>query len=306
MPLFKFKNGTAKRIGQKEFSNEKELHELIDGNLEEIFNLRYIKDEYITEKHGRIETLAIDEANRPVVIEYKKIKESGHLTQANRYITWVRQNPDSFELLVRKNIANFEGEIDFSNPRIICFAQEFSIDDKCLALSLNAELWKYRYYENEIMTIIREEEPEQLIQNKLTGKTSIVKIVKEPKKAKSIDEHLSGVSKELRALFSEINERILQISDEIERYTTNAEIIYKTSLNFAYVVLQKRNNALRILLRSAIGRLRDPSQLTEVIPKTHGYGKITHQMHISPKKDLNEKYLDDIIDIIFQAYTATQ
>ena len=76
MPLFKFGKGTAKRIEQKEFSDEKELHELIDGNLEEIFNLRYITDEYITEKHGRIETLAIDEANRPVVIEYKKIKES--------------------------------------------------------------------------------------------------------------------------------------------------------------------------------------------------------------------------------------
>jgi len=57
-----------------------------------------------------------------------------------------------------------------------------------------------------------------LIRNKLTGKTSIVKIVKDPKKAKSIDEHLSGVSRELKALFSEINERILQISDEIERY----------------------------------------------------------------------------------------
>jgi predicted transport protein len=306
MPLFKFKNKTAVRIRQKEFSNERELHELIDSNLEEIFNLRYIKDEYITDKHGRIETLAIDEANRPVIIEYKKIKELGQLTQANRYITWVRQNPDSFELLVRKNIANFKGEIDFSNPRIICFAQEFSMDDKCLALSLNAELWKYRYYENEIMTIIREEEPEQLIRNKPTGKTKIEKIEKEPKKAKSIDEHLSGASPELKALFSDINERILQISDEIERYTTNAEIIYKTSLNFAYVAVQKKNNVLRVLLRSENGRIRDLLHYTEAIPKTHNYGKITHQIHISPKNAQEEKYLDDIMDIIFQAYTATQ
>ena len=64
MPLFKFENGTAKRIGQKEFSNEKELHELIDDNLEEIFNLRYIKDEYVTEKHGRIETLVVNRIPR--------------------------------------------------------------------------------------------------------------------------------------------------------------------------------------------------------------------------------------------------
>lgn len=148
MPAYQIKNGKAEKIKQVEFTNESELHKLIDSNLEEIFGIKYIKDEHITDKHGRIETLAIDESHRPVVIEYKKHKESGHLTQANRYMTWIKQNPDSFELLVRKNIHNFDKQIDFSNPRIICFAQEYSIDDKCLALSLSAELWKYRFYEN--------------------------------------------------------------------------------------------------------------------------------------------------------------
>lgn len=306
MPLFEFENRAAKRIRQKEFSNEKELHVLIDENLEEIFNLRYIKDEHITEKHGRIETLAIDEANRPAVIEYKRIKENGQLTQANRYITWVRQNPDSFELLVRKNIKNFEGPIDFLNPRIICFAQEFSIDDKCLALSLNAELWKYRYYENGNMTIIKEEEPEQLIRNNITGKASIQKIEKNRKKANPVEEHLAGVSEDLVGLFSELNKRILLISDEIETYTTNEEIIYKTSLNFAYIAVQKRKNDLKFLLRSQLGEIKDPLNLTNRIPITHGYGKITHQMHISANKVKDEKYLDCVMDIIFQSYNATQ
>lgn len=306
MPLFRFVNGKAQRIGNKEFPNEIELHKLIDRNLSELFGLRYIKDEYITDKHGRIETLAIDEANRPVVIEYKKIKESGQLTQANRYITWVKQNHDSFELLVRKNLSKFDGEIDFLNPRIICFAKEYSIDDKCLALALNAELWKYRYYENDTMTIIREEEPEQLIRNKSTGKTSIEKIRRESRSAKSVEEHFEGAPETLIGLFQKINERILDISADIERYTTNAEIIYKTSLNFAYLAVQKKNNALRILLRSDNGKLNDPLGLTEEIPKTHGYGKITHQMHVSPGKDDEEELIDDIMNIIFQSYTATQ
>lgn len=134
MPAFEINNKKAKKIKQQEFTNERELHELIDNNLKEIFGLTYIKDEYITDKHGRIETLAIDESNRPVVIEYKKTKETGQLTQANRYMTWIKQNPDSFELLVRKNIPTFKKEIDFSNPRILCFAQEYSIDDKLLRL----------------------------------------------------------------------------------------------------------------------------------------------------------------------------
>lgn len=304
MPLFKFENGKAKRISQKSFSNEKELHELIDGNLTEVFNIRYIKDEHITDKHGRIETLAIDEANRPVVIEYKKIKETGQLTQANRYLTWISQNPDSFEKLVKKNIEDFSGEIDFANPRIICFAQEYSIDDKCLALPLKAELWKYRYYENDTMTIIREEEPEQLIRSKKTGKTTIEKINREPMKAKTIEEHLAGASDQLRKFFEDIDNRILQINDEIDRYTTNAEIIYKTSVNFVYISIQK--NALSLLLRSQDGQLSDPKKLTEPIPKTHGWGHITHKIRISPKENDYEEYVASVIDIIFQSYSATQ
>jgi hypothetical protein len=157
MPAFERTGKRLKKISQKELENELELHQLIDRNLKEIFNIRYIKDEHITDKHVRIETIGLDESNRPVVIEYKKTEEKGQLVQANRYMTWIRQNPDSFELLATKNLGNGIGAIDFANPRIICMAQEYSIDDKCLALSLRAELWKYRYYENGMLMIIREE-----------------------------------------------------------------------------------------------------------------------------------------------------
>lgn len=305
MPAFKINNNKAIKIKQKEFKNELELHKLIDNNLEEIFGLKYIKDEHITDKHGRIETLAIDESNRPVVIEYKKSKETGQLTQANRYMTWIKQNPDSFELLVRKNIKDFHGDIDFSNPRILCFAQEYSIDDKCLALSLGAELWKYRYYENNTLIIIREEEPEQLIKSR-SGNTKIEKIKREPRTPKTIEEHLEGTSDELKELFFLINDKILDISSEIERYTTNSEIIYKTSFNFAYLAIQNKKNCLRYLIRTENDALDDPKKLTEKIPKTHGYGKITRTLFVYPNKINKDYSIDDMLDIIIQAYSTTQ
>jgi predicted transport protein len=122
----------------------------------------------------------------------------------------------------------------------------------------------------------------------------------------SLTPALAGVSANLVVLFFELNERILQISDEIERYTTNGEIIYKTSLNFAYVAIQKKKNTLRFLLRSQLGEIKDPLNLTKGIPITHGYGKITHQMFISADRVKDEGYLDEVMDIIFQAYSATQ
>lgn len=306
MPLFEIKNSKAKKVNQKEFKNELELHQLIDKNLEEIFGIRYIKDEYITEKHGRIETLGLDESNRPVVIEYKKTQEKGQLVQANRYMTWIKQNPDSFELIARENLKNLNGEIDFANPRILCFAQEYSIDDKCLALSLGAELWKYRYYENETLVINREEEPEQLIKTKSKGFT-IEKIARQPRSAKSVDEHLQGASEELKDLFSRLDTQIREISSEIERYTTNAEIIYKTSRNFVYMAVQTKNNCLRLLLRTTNDNLVDKKNLTKPIPKTHGYGNITRQVHVSATDEKDGKFtIDDIMELINQSYDSTQ
>ncbi|RPJ78270.1 MAG: hypothetical protein EHM20_04310 [Alphaproteobacteria bacterium] len=231
-----------KKIKQKEFKDEAELHTLIDNNLNEIFKIRYIKHEHITKKHGRIETIGLDETNRPVVIEYKKIKQDGQLVQANRYMTWVRQNPAHFELLTTKNIGNHVGEIDFANPRIICFAQEFSMDDKCLALSLEAELWKYRVYDNNVLMIIREEEPEQIIDVE-KGKLAIKKSKRTPRTPKTIEEHLEGTSPDLRCAFHDLNNKIMKLSSEIERYTTKIEINYKTSLVFAYLAIKKRTIA---------------------------------------------------------------
>lgn len=305
MPAFVKTGKNLKRISQEEFKNEFELHELIDSNLGEIFKIRYIKKEHITEKHGRIETLGIDESNRPVVIEYKKTKDKGQLSQANRYMTWIKQNPDSFELLVRDNLGKI-GPIDFSNPRIMCLAQEYTIDDKCLALSLKAELWKYRFYENGTLMIIREEEPEQLIKG-TKGKTTIKKIERHTRPSRTIEEHLNGASAELKKLFYALNEKIMGISSEIENYTTQAEIIYKTSLNFAYLAIQNKNNTIRYLLRTENDKINDPNKITKKVPKTHGYGHITRIMFISPQEISAQKYtIEDAIDIIEQSYNATQ
>ncbi|NHK29703.1 MAG: hypothetical protein FK730_00025 [Asgard group archaeon] len=306
MPLFVIKEGKLTKVNQKNFKNESELHHLIDKNLQAIFNIRYLKDEYITEKHGRIETLGIDESNRPVVIEYKKTIEKGQLTQANRYITWVKQNPDSFELLVRKNIKDLKGEIDFANPRIICFAQEFSINDKCLALSLGAELYKYRYYNNNTIVIIREEEPEQLIKIKNAKGTTIRKIKKEPKPSKTVDELLEGATKELIELFEQLDEKVLNISSEIEKYTTSTEILYKTSVNFVALSIQKKNNQLRLFLRTIDDLINDPKKLTEKVPKHFNYGNITRILYIDPKSIEKRYTWDDIMDLLSQAYNTTQ
>jgi len=309
MPMFSIKNRKAKPINLKSFRDEAELHKLIDDNLDRMFDIRFLRDEYITQKHGRIETLGLDESNRPVVVEYKLRKERGQLSQANRYTMWILSNKDGFQLLVEKNLGKIKGSIDFNNPKILCFAQEYDMDDRCLSVSLgfDVELYRYRYYENDTLVINKEKEPEGIITLRKGKKPTVERMKRVPREAKSIEEHLKNSPEELKVLFYDLDKKIKQISDEISQYTTNAEIIYKTSLNFAYVAVRSKKNQLRILLRTIKDRIVDSKKLTKKIPETHGYGKITRVIYISPK-DLKEGKitLSDYMDIIQQSYDATQ
>ena len=201
--------------------------------------------------------------------------------------------------------------IDFSNPRIICMAQEFSIDDKCLALALGAELWKYRYYCDGSLVITREEEPEQLIKGK-GSKYSLVKYERDPslpvkRKAKTVEQILANASDELKKLYYDYDAQVKDISAEIERYTTAVEINYKTAVNFIYTHIQPSKNRLKLLLRTSDDRMYDPKNLTKKIPKTHGYGKITRILYVNPSEmDKGLYSMDDVMEIVRQSYNATQ
>jgi len=73
MPVFKIENNKIKQLKSSNFRNEKELQNLFEQNLEDIFGVKFIASEVSTGgKHsGRIDTLGIDENSSAVIIEYK-------------------------------------------------------------------------------------------------------------------------------------------------------------------------------------------------------------------------------------------
>ncbi len=123
---------------------------------------------------------------------------------------------------------------------------------------------------------------------------------------KTVEEHLKGATKELKDAFEQLNSSVLDISSEIERYTTASEILYKTSVNFIALAVQKKNNRLRLLLRTIEERINDPKKLTKKVPKQYGWGNITCIVNLEPK-EIPDKYTwEDIMELVFQAYKTTQ
>ena len=131
------------------FPYERALQEFFEKHLRTLTDIHFLASEYSTGKrHGRrIDTLGIDEAGRPVVIEYKRSQDDNVINQGLEYLDWLEDHHADFRELVRKTLGN-ERDVAFGNPRLVCIASEFPHRDEVAArdCSRRVDLMRYRRY----------------------------------------------------------------------------------------------------------------------------------------------------------------
>jgi RecB family endonuclease NucS len=88
MPLFRIANKRVQQIKKTTFPSEKALQDLFENNLETLLRVRFLASEFGTgEKHGgRIDTLGLDENDRPTIIEYKWRDDENVINQGLFYL----------------------------------------------------------------------------------------------------------------------------------------------------------------------------------------------------------------------------
>ena len=152
MPIFQIKN---KRVAQVSFNldyfdNEAALRDFFANNLEDLLGMRFLAKEYPT-TDGRIDTLAIDETNAPVIIEYKWGQNDAIFTQGLFYFNWLRKNKKHFDLLVADKLGK-DVKVNWSSPRVILVSQGF--DNRTIIAVQEVdyvELIKYTPYKQDIL-----------------------------------------------------------------------------------------------------------------------------------------------------------
>lgn len=133
------------------FPSERRLHEFFEKHLHTLIGVEFLVSEYSTgQRHGRrIDTLGIDDAGRPVVIEYKRRQDENVINQGLDYLAWLEDHRAEFRQLVREKLgdARVTG-IDFGTPRLLCIAGEFLRQDRIAAENSRRriELVCYRRY----------------------------------------------------------------------------------------------------------------------------------------------------------------
>ena len=102
MPVFKITKGKLEKIRLKDFAGkEKQLQTIIENNLDTIFNMTFVKSEHPTSHGGRIDTLALDRENRPVIIEYKENKSSTILLRTREEQNYLMESKTKYSVIER-------------------------------------------------------------------------------------------------------------------------------------------------------------------------------------------------------------
>jgi predicted transport protein len=233
MAIFTLDSGKAKKLEINKFKNEKELQNLCESNLDEIFGVTFLATEFRTTHGGRIDTIGLDENNSPVIIEYKQDKKDNVLNQALFYLDWLIDHKADFELLVKKNFSD-NTEVNWAEPRVIILAKSYNEYDKYAInrISDKIELWKYVLYKSHTLLVERVTLPR--------SSGSVVEKAKKFREHKEYDVgyHLEDKPESIKVLFNSLREKILDMDDQINERIRKHYIAYSLDKNFAGFVVQ--------------------------------------------------------------------
>ncbi|OCC11556.1 DUF5655 domain-containing protein [Streptomyces sp. PTY087I2] len=235
---------------------EVELQRRVEGSLEQMLGIRFLASEYPTGPwhRGRIDTLGLDENGSPVVIEFKKGSDSGVLSQAVSYLSWLESAHHEFEALVRKVLGAEAAEsIDWRRPRMVCVAADFSHHDRVAVqrLSERIDLVRYRVFEGGLLSLLlvdsspgfpigassrRTRERERAV-----GSATATPAAPSPAGAGLVPECLQD-------LYAEVDEA-LTAWGEVEVAPLRHYIAYRRLVNVASVLFRPKHEAILVYFR---------------------------------------------------------
>ena len=300
MPLYEIKDGKLERIREDDFRLEKDLQKICDDNLETLFRLKLVKSQFAIENF-RIDTLAFDEETKAfVVIEYKKGENFSVIDQGYTYLSLVLNNKAECVLAYQEAFGKSlrKTEVEWSQTRVIFVSPYFttyqinSINFKDLPI----ELWKVKKFENNLVLVeqvqaVRANESINVIAKGRKGtEPEPPGVVKTPTE----EDHLVGASDQVKELYEQLKERILQLGD-VKVKVTKSYIAFIAATNFTDVEVQKKS--LKVHLNMKKGELDDRVGLARDVSTIGHWGNGDYEITVDTDTDL-----DYVMYLIKQSY----
>ena len=299
MELFDIKKGDRlESIKVKPFRYEKDIQNIVEKNLTQVFDLQFVRSE-LTIKNRRIDTLTYDRSNKSfVIIEYKKGKSYSVIDQGYSYLSLMLNNKSDFilEYLERTSGILKRGSIDWSQSKVIFISPNFSSYQKesINFKDLPIELYEIKRYSNNsiILNQIKGEGSESV--SKLSkGKGVIGKVSKEVK-VYSEEDIVSFGENEIQSLYYTLRSSILELED-VEVQPRKKYIGFVRDRSICSMFIQKKKIKLWINMKK--GELNDGQGLMRDVSHIGHHGIGDYETLID-----NDNDIEYIISLIKQSY----
>jgi len=251
--LFRLAGGKADEMQGVASDLEKPLQTLIENNLDVLLGVRFLATEHSTGKThaGRIDTLGLDENDCPVILEYKRSTGENVINQGLFYLDWLMDHQAEFKLLVLEHYGKASADaIDWSAPRLICIAADFTKYDAHAVQQMNhnIELIRYRRFGSDLLLL---ELVNAVAAKGATGTRPSSKPARVSKGAgtdKTVREWLAEITGAMRELFESVEGYLLSLGDDVQRKDLKLYVAFKRIKNFTTIVIQKDRLVLYLRL----------------------------------------------------------
>ena len=266
---------------------ERSLQALIERYLDTFLGVRFLASEHTTGKThgGRIDTLGIDENGCPVIIEYKRSLNENVTNQGLFYLDWLLDHKGEFELLVLKKLGpDAADSIEWSNPRLMCIAGDFTKYDEHAVqqINRNIELIRYKRYGDELLLL---ELVNAVVADDL--EPTLPHVRSEPKVTyKTASEYLADADTELQDRFEAMRAFLMGLGDDVQMKTLKYYIAFKRIKNFACTVVHTQTRNMTVWVKI------DPSSIELVPGFTRDVSDIGH--YGTGDVEVSKRCMDDL------------
>lgn len=297
MRLYQINKGKLSKIKEEPFKLEKDLQKLIEDNLDTLMRLQVVKSEFSI-KDRRFDTLAYDpEIKSFVIIEYKRDKSSSVVDQGIAYLHLLINNKAEaiLEANERLGLKLKKDEVNWEEIKVVFVASSFTdnqiqaTDDKGLPI----ELWEVNRYGKDYLSlnIIKKSGANESI-NLLTRKSDVFKDVSKEVKVYTEEDHLAKVSEEMKELYNQFKNAILNLDEQIEVQAKKNYIAFKKNAsNICDIEIWKKQ--LKIYANAKWGNLEDPKNIFTNVSNLGCWGNGDYRVNVSSNKDL--EYIMSVI-----------
>ena len=291
--LFSITSGKAQNKVPVDLKLEKEIQTLCENNLEVFFGIQFLASEYSTGKNHkcRIDSLGIDENNCTIIIEYKRDSKENVINHGLFYLDWLMDHKGDFELLCMKKFGEAV-EVDWSSPRLLCIAKDFTrYDDYAIAhINRNIELIRYRYFEGDhiIFELASSVQGQKVISNVEIKNSSTNSTYKQ----KTIEEVLKEATLEMEMLYQQVEQTIWGMGDDVLKEELKYYHAFARIKNFACVEVRPQKKEVLIYLKVDFSSIENPTKNIRDVSKIGHFGTGDNEVIIKSTQDIEAvKYL---------------